>query len=495
MCPGVTDMTTDPDGESADSWHVTAGDVRELIATLNHFCFHAGADRFEDEHALPKNAAELAATHPEAMPDFLRCLNWSLKEAQRRIIDTRLRLEARKRASALEIDAPYTFEYLARLLTDYADSIAWGLLVHDLSWVRSQFLDPQPHSDLVDHNWESIERVLAQFNEDPDQFLLATDLTSFMQIGDVFLRNVATGQAVAIEVKSGTANERVLKILSSTNEQEFKERLDAFVTASSKPKHAIKHVERNLKQQIRIARSRIYRESGNRKRVDLKTDRPVLVVETEADNHWFDAVLELAQGLGEVDAADGVVDECLFFEYGTGPRTPKRDLFLRYRLSQRLGLSLEPEYLRKLPVFDLAHMAALPCFVPQSTNLLALGEERQARLLALDDYLLVYLNIPLLTELLAKYGVKLQLRNMKVEEQQFGDPITRAVFGPNRLPYLMPDEPDFPASMAVLGGVTSRILFNFLSPFALVDMLATFIAETLGTGGAAESQDTSRLGS
>ena len=146
-------------------------------------------------------------------------------------------------------------------------------------------------------------------------------------------------------------------------------------------------------------------------------------------------------------------------------------------------------------MFDLAHMAALPCFVPQSTNLLALGEERQARLLALDDYLLVYLNIPLLTELLAKYGVKLQLRNMKVEEQQFGDPITRAVFGPNRLPYLMPDEPDFPASMAVLGGVTSRILFNFLSPFALVDMLATFIAETLGTGGAAESQDTSRLGS
>jgi hypothetical protein len=47
-------------------------------------------------------------------------------------------------------------------------------------------------------------------------------------------------------------------------------------------------------------------------------------------------------------------------------------------------------------MFDLARTAALPCFVPQSTNLLALGEDRQARLLALDDHLLVYLDVPLL---------------------------------------------------------------------------------------------------
>ena len=37
--------------------------------------------------------------------------------------------------------------------------------------------------------------------------------------------------------------------------------------------------------------------------------------------------------------------------------------------------------------------------------------------------------------------------------------------------------------MAVLGGVTSRILFSFLSPFALVDMLATFIADAVRPDG------------
>jgi len=475
---GVTDIATERRDELADSWHVTADEVRGLIATLNHFCFHAGADRFEGELGLPQDPSELAVTHPEAMPHFIRCLNWSLKEAQRCIIDQRLRLEATRRAGSLEIDAPYTFEYLIRLLTDYADSIAWGLLVHDLGWVRSQFLEPQPHSDLVDHNWASIEQVLAQFNEDPDQFMLATDLTSFMHIGDVFLRNVVTCQAMAIEVKSGAANERVFEILSSTTAEEFTERFEAFVTTSSKPKHAIKQVERNLKQQMRMAKSRSYRKSGNTERVDLKTDRLVQVFESDSgDDYWFDAILEITQDLEKIDAAVGVVDECLFFQYGTGPLDSTRHLFFRYRLSESLGLPLKLENLIALPVFDLAHMAALPCFVPQSTSLLALGEEGEARLLALDDHLLVYLHVPLLTELLAKYGVKLQLRNMKVEEQQFGDPLTRDVFGQNKLPFLTPNESGFPASVAVLGGVTGRILFNFLSPLALADVLETVLSE------------------
>ena len=367
---------TDPGREATDSWHLTADEVRELIASLNHFCFHAGADRFGKEHALPKSPAELAATHPEAMPEFLRCLNWSLKEAQRRIIDERLRLEATKRAGSLQIDPPYTFEYLMRLLTDYADSIAWGLLGYDLSWVRSQFLDPQSHSDLVDHNWESIERVLAQFNEDPDQFVLATDLTSFMHVGDIFLRNIATGQAMAIEVKSGEMNKRILDILSSTNEEEFTQRLDAFVTTSSKPKHSLKQVERNLKQQMRIAKSRTYQESGNTKRIDLTTGLPVRVLESDSDDHWFDAVLEFAKDLGEVDAAAGVVDECLFFLYGTGPRTQKRDLLFRIRLSQRLRLSLEPEdLLLQLDEGALSHQG------PQEVGLRGVGIRASQRCL------------------------------------------------------------------------------------------------------------------
>jgi hypothetical protein len=465
------DIVGSPGSDDVLAWHITKHEVRELLASLNHYCFHAGAERFANEFALSGDPSELAVTHPDAMPDYLRCLNWSLKEAQQRIIDARLRLETTRRADLLEIDAPFTFGYLIRLLTDYADSIAWGLLLGDQSWVRSQFLEPKSHSDLKDHNWESIETVLAEFNKDPDRFALANDLTSFMHVGDLFLRDIALGEAMAIEVKSGSANDRVLEILSSENEESFKDRLTEFVTRSPNPKHAFKQVERNLKQHERAARSQRYRLSNNAQRIDLKTGSIVHVNESEFAEDWSDLVRESARDLGAIDAADGVIRGCLFFEYGTGPRAPDRDQFFRYRLSRRLELSLDQRDLERLPIFDFAQILALPCFVPQTTNLLKLGENRQVRLLGLEDHLLVYLDVPRLTEMLAEHGVLLEVRKVKREEHAYLDPVTQAVFGPNRLPHISLSGPNTSGSIIVLGGVTSRILFNFLSPMILVDML------------------------
>jgi hypothetical protein len=63
-------------------------------------------------------------------------------------------------------------------------------------------------------------------------------------------------------------------------------------------------------------------------------------------------------------------------------------------VSEHLGLGLEEEHLKRLPVFDVAQHTGMPGYVPQSTCLRALGETNQARLLALEDYLLVYLHIP-----------------------------------------------------------------------------------------------------
>lgn len=133
-----------------------------------------------------------------------------------------------------------------------------------------------------------------------------------------------------------------------------------------------------------------------------------------------------------------------------------------------------------MPVFDVARMAGLPCFLPQSTNLLALGEDRQARLLALDDHLLVYLHVPLLSEMLAKYGVVLRCRNSKAADQPFLDPLSRAVFGANKIAYVTIDDPDIDVNMAILGGMTGRVILNFLSPCAIVGMLEQFITDYVG---------------
>ena len=444
---------------------VGAEDIRDLIASLNRYCLHAGTERFELEQgvdALPKDF--FATTPPEVLREFFRCINWSYKEAQSIIVRHRLRLEAARRVDTLKIDAPYTFEFMIALLTDYADTIGWAMLQGDLSWVRTQFLEMRGHSDLAHHNWPSIQTVLTDFNKDPDQIMLASDLTSFLLVGDVFLRNTSTGQTARFEVKAGHENEHVLRLLSATSTEEFEERVAQFVGSSKNPRHAIKQVERNLKQRLRMARSNRYIESGRTERVDLKTGQPVIVRETDLpDETWSGAVRELAEGLGEVDAATGTIDGCLFFEYGTGPHTVARDLYFRYRVSQQLGLGLEEPDLRRLLVLDVAQATAMPGFVPQSTSLLQLGEECQSRLLVRDDYLVVYLHVPGLSSLARASGASLKVRNMRAADEPYRDPLIRELFGNNKVAFIT-NEQQGDGEFNLAGGLMGRVLFNFLAP-------------------------------
>jgi hypothetical protein len=451
---------------------VTVDDIRELVATLNHFCFRAGTDRFKQERdldALPANFFQI--TPPDILREFFQCTNWSLKQAQEVIIRWRLDLELANRTGTLEVEEPFTFQFMICLLTDFADTIGWMLLQGDISWVRSMLLEVHPHSDLENHNWRSVEIVLADMNRDPDQIVLATDLTSFMHVGDVFVRNTATGETACFEIKSGTENTKVLDVLSAASPDEFVERLENYVSSAKNPEHAIDQVERNLKQHIRMARSMRYSETGRTERIDLKSDLPVTVRETGAEEvSWSEAVRELADGLVPDDARLAVVDGCLIFEYGRHRHTNWREAFFQYRVSRHLGLSTEPEDYTRLPVFDVGQATAIPGLVPQSTNLWSLGEELQSRLLALDDYLLVYLHVPALKTFLEAGGVSLLIRNARSGDRQLTDRLTRAVLGNNRVAVIERAGHQGVPPLGLSGGLIGRVLFNFMAPRTMLDM-------------------------
>ena len=81
---------------------------------------------------------------------------------------------------------------------------------------------------------------------------------------------------------------------------------------------------------------------------------------------------------------------------------------------------------------------------------------------------MVYLDVPCLTELLVKNGIRLGLRNVRREEHGFLDPLTRAIFGANKVPCLESME-DSDLEVGIFGGITGRVLFEFLSPLVFVD--------------------------
>ena len=62
-------------------------DVFIMVMSSNYFCFHAGARKFSEETGLSGDVREFMDEHPEALSEYLRCVNWSLKMAQRYIID------------------------------------------------------------------------------------------------------------------------------------------------------------------------------------------------------------------------------------------------------------------------------------------------------------------------------------------------------------------------------------------------------------------------
>ena len=467
----MSDQGTTVSISPVDSWHIKSLDVFVMITSSNYFCFHAGSKKFTQETGLSGDVREFMGEHPEAYREYLRCVNWSLKMAQSYIIDIRLRVEATRRSGTLQIDAPYTFGYIIKLLTDFADSIAWGLLLFDLSLVRNQFLDLRSHSDLEMSNWPSIETVLEMLNDDPDQIALATDITSFMHVGDIFLRNSSTGRAGTIEVKTGKENERVLAILSAADADEFKKRLDTFIADSKDPKRAFQQVERNLKQHDRHIRSKLYSDSLGRKRVDLKSSETVYVNETEFEDHWHRAVLRAIDEIGKTSKARGVVEECLFFEYGTGIHTRERHDDFRSWVIDSPGTTVEEGRRKQMSIFNVGLHLATPLSMPQSINLRSLGEKRQVRLLTLQEYLLVYLHVPRLTEMLAKRGIEMSLHNIRKHEHEFADPLTRAVFGANKIPYLKSLVGESNIEVSVFGGMTGRILFGFHSPLLFADAI------------------------
>lgn len=472
----MNDLGGEKDKQKERPLHVTGDHIRHLIATLNSFCFSAGEEKFKREQNLQELSKDFfSVTPPKLILEFFRCTNWSLKQAQEVIIGQRLQLEAARRDHRLDFEVPYTFGFMIRLLTDFADTIGWMLLRNDISAVRNMFLDIPHHSDLINHNWESIETVLADMNADPDQVALAMDLTSFMQTGDIFVRNMRTGSSVTYEVKAGVENERLGKVFSAQTAEDFEMRRKEFVSTAKNPKHALKQIERNLNQHDRASRSRIYSASGNQERVDLKTNTPAIILESNVpEKSWSRAVRECAQGLEAQDARLRVVDNCLFFEYGRGPHTRPRDYFFRYRVSDHLGLSTDLSDYSQLRIFDVAQHTSLPGFVPQSTSLAVLGEEIQSRLLALDDYLLVYLHIPALQSFLANNGVQSTIRNMRQTEQPFRDRLMQDLFGVNKVATVKKSGAPRNSEQVLAGGMIGRIILNFLMPGTLLDIASQY---------------------
>ena len=102
--------------------------------------------------------------------------------------------------------------YKESVLKEFANTIFWHLIQGKLHISRRFFQNVPGNKTLEETNYRSVLEVANKINSNPDNFVLLTDITSYVQIGDLF--GIVDGKITLIEVKEGDKNIEILEDLS-----------------------------------------------------------------------------------------------------------------------------------------------------------------------------------------------------------------------------------------------------------------------------------------
>lgn len=466
---------------------ITDAYIKRLIRDLNKYCFYAGTEKYMSAKGLGEVTPKLMEPilgDANGYVEFASFVNWSYKKAQRIIIRERLKVERGIKAGSIEFERPYNESYLLSVLTDYANCIAWTMLKHDISAVRNVFFDTAKKSSPLDEqNWASIQKTLDHYNKDPNQFALATDLTSFFHVGDVYCLNTEKRHSYKVEVKSGKVNEQIIELLQSEGPEDFKEKTFRILGGSENPIKTSKQIARVLRQQQRALTTQKYEGWGSTSRIDLITNRPVRIHEEKRnEENWSAAVRDVTRDMESHDTryATGWVDRCLFFAYGRKRLTNIDVAFFRFRINEHFGLGLTREQAELLPIFRHNAVLGEPTISPRSLLYwMHLGLVRQPNLMAGEEFLLVYLHIPALEELLNRHGYNLRLRNAQEVDRPYMDGLLKMLFGENKLPTISKTVDGHDHEWTILSGTWQKIIFEFMAPIELINYSNSSIEDAI----------------
>lgn len=126
-----------------------------------------------------------------------------------------------------------------------ADTIAYQMLQGQLHIMRRLHLEVEGSISLANSNFKSVLTVAEEINAKPGNMALITDLTGYIQTGDLLC--LLDGKIIIGEVKEGSKNLKILEILKEVD-------TDGVTPEAAKEKHNLdehsyKQLKRNIRQQ------------------------------------------------------------------------------------------------------------------------------------------------------------------------------------------------------------------------------------------------------
>lgn len=135
-------------------------------------------------------------------------------------------------------------EFKIKLLRHFADFIAWQIFRNDYYKARRFYSGSKSRPDLLTSNLQSVINAVDHFHKDNDiNFALISDLTSFIDIGDILLVDNKT--ITVVECKEGEVQKKVFEFLDEIIKDDFDIKK---IDLSEKNLKFLKQAERTLRQ-------------------------------------------------------------------------------------------------------------------------------------------------------------------------------------------------------------------------------------------------------
>lgn len=240
---------------TASDWETFEKQLKEIADLVREYGLNKTLEVY------PMGDTPIAEYHQKHFKLFTANVHAGWKQAQKKILAHLLLLEnetdelkdkirkakssPEKRAVKNQKKRLATIEIEERMLRHLIDTIAWSMIGGQLYIARRLFQGTDGEKRLMKTNIASVMAAADKYNENEADFALITDLSAYIQTGDLLIMKAGKRLEV-VEVKEGEMNHRILRVLDDliAKEKTMEEVIGEF---KGDPK-ALEQLERNLKQ-------------------------------------------------------------------------------------------------------------------------------------------------------------------------------------------------------------------------------------------------------
>ncbi|KAA6168699.1 hypothetical protein [Pseudomonas veronii] len=380
---------------------------------------------------LPHNDVK---TNSEFRKRFLTLSHAGMSAAQQEIIEL--------------VDSKKTLNGSEKILMHgIADAMAWQLIGNQLCYARRFYKNHKP-VDLKQSNFQSVVSAASERNQrDPGSFSLISDLTSFVQVGDLLTMGSGGGLSIA-EVKEGQKNHELMQFMDFFSKSGCPRAFQFF--AEKHGESGIKQLQRMLRQTNRMGHVGEILSKGHSR--DPDTNHNIYIPEeTVFIGSWAEELNGVLDGSDSKGWALDVVEDCLFVASyaGNAMRVNGHGAFNLW-FDNFGGTSNCP---RATLIDTLRHPLALPIFNWH------ISEKHKFDILFGRKNVCVGLNVPMLLEKLQKVGLQIREATNKEfsQAEQQGFPLARH----NGKGYFVGNGE---REMQIMDGIFLRVLFHCQRP-------------------------------